>query len=222
MRTYFLRYKRDVIGTFQEEDGRISYLAVLETAMGVPGGFGFPLDLFPLYPAKHELNHVRDYHPTKKDIDLWLSNRILPPDRMKADHLLQSMSLHLGLDIYNLWDIAKRTNAVSNEDYYWMSASLEDQYELMHPRYKQDTLQRVQLIIEVYDKNQTDFLKDYGEIIHVTKLRNLVVLGVEVDFNLLNEIEENPNVVSVRKANIYHLSCVNNLEQAHLVMSNSE
>ena len=34
----------------------------------------------------------------------------------------------IGLHSYNMWEIAKKTNAVSYNDHYWMSTNIKDKF----------------------------------------------------------------------------------------------
>lgn len=63
----------------------------------------------------------------------------------------------------------------------------------------------VQHLISVKDGNDIEFLKEYGQIIHVAKLRNLVIIEIEPGKGILEKILAHPNVFSGREARTLHL-----------------
>jgi hypothetical protein len=126
---YFLRYKNKTIGVFSKIDNRLSYKPNKEIADTIPNGLGYPLGLFPLDFSKKGLFPLINYFPSEDDIKLWLSDRVFPADREGAYNLLNAM----GLNTYDMWEIAKRTKAVSYNDHYWMSSDPNDKYEDIHP-----------------------------------------------------------------------------------------
>lgn len=61
-----------------------------------------------------------------------------------------------------------------------------------------------QYLIHVRDKNQIDFLNDYGSIIHVTKLTGMVVF--EGDEHLVKKLEGHPGVSKISKSDKFTLA----------------
>ncbi|TMV43193.1 hypothetical protein FE783_35845 [Paenibacillus mesophilus] len=140
----FLFYKKMPIGKFIENGDILTYESIEINAKRIPNGLGFPIGLFPVSetwfsPQSIDSNHI----PTKDDIYLWLSDRVFPEDRQGAEFLLHD----LGLNSYDMWQIAKRTKAISMNDYYWIAKSLEEKYEDVHPRHRLDTKNEVKHII---------------------------------------------------------------------------
>lgn len=60
-----------------------------------------------------------------------------------------------------------------------------------------------QYIIIVRDKSQIDFLKSCGEVIHIAKLRNLIVFESSKD--IVSELSNHPQVISARESEICFL-----------------
>ncbi|MEE4565217.1 hypothetical protein [Paenibacillus polymyxa] len=129
---YYLRYKDKIIGTFLIKDNSKKYRPVHETARSIPEGLGYPLGMFPLDVQADGINPVKNYNPTEEDIEFWLSERVFPPEREGAEELLKN----IGIDDYNVWEVAKHTNAATSHDFYWMSQNPNDRYEDIHPRVK--------------------------------------------------------------------------------------
>lgn len=132
-RRFYLRHKDTIIGYFVERED-VEYKPIRSTAMTLKGGLGYPLGLYPLDRHSKKLLPVIDYTPTREDIELWLSERVFPPDREGAWYLLEQ----IGLSEYDRWEIAKKTMATSYNDYYWMSENPDDNYEDISPRFKME------------------------------------------------------------------------------------
>lgn len=127
---FYLRYKDKIIGTFLVRDDDVRYRPVHDVARSIPEGLGYPLGMFPLDVQAAGITPVMDYNPSVDDIEFWLSERVFPPEREGAEILLKN----LGLESYNVWEVAKRTNAATSHDFYWMSENPNDKYNDMHPR----------------------------------------------------------------------------------------
>lgn len=129
---YYLRYKDKIIGTFLVKDNNIRYRPVHDVAKSIPEGLGYPLGMFPLDVQAEGIKPITDHDPSAEDIEFWLSERVFPPEREGAEILLKN----LGLETYDVWEVAKRTNAATTHDFYWMSDNPDDKYKDMHPREK--------------------------------------------------------------------------------------
>ncbi|CAM4494157.1 hypothetical protein [Paenibacillus xylanexedens] len=119
---YFLRYKNIIIGEFSLDGQKYTPTVEAEKL----GDAGYPFGLYKLIHASSgELYIDRDKQPSQEDIKLWLSDRVFPKERQGANQILES----LGLTTYDSWEIAKKTNAISLNDFYWMSNRMEDSFE---------------------------------------------------------------------------------------------
>lgn len=61
-----------------------------------------------------------------------------------------------------------------------------------------------QYLVQIRDKNNYAFLADFGYIIHVTKLKGIVVL--EADEHMVQQIECHPEVVSIRPSDTFAIA----------------
>lgn len=132
LETYFLRYKNIIIGKFINNHPDLAYIPNAANASSIPNGLGYPIGLYPLDKSRFNRLVPDTLHkPEDKDIRRWLSDRVFPREREGVSALLDA----LGLSRYDVWEIAKRTHAVTMHDHYWMSDSLQDTFEKIHPRY---------------------------------------------------------------------------------------
>jgi len=128
---YYLRYKDTVIGYFEEEKDTLDFTPTADSSL-VPNDLGYPLGLFPAIEKRANLKPNKSHLVDRADINRWLSDRVFPKDRQGAHTLLRGMKLNS----YDMWEIAKKTKAISFNDFYWISDSLEDKYDSVHPRAK--------------------------------------------------------------------------------------
>lgn len=63
----------------------------------------------------------------------------------------------------------------------------------------------LQYLISVVDKHDIEFLNQYGKVIHVAKLRNLIVIDIEPGKGIFERLLSHPNVVKGRESRILHL-----------------
>lgn len=96
----------------------------------IPSSLGYPLGLFPLDYDSKNLKPKKEHRPTIKQVEHWISERVFPFEREGGDKLLEN----LGLEYYDPWEIAKKTNGVTPQDYYWFSEDPNDKFEKVHPR----------------------------------------------------------------------------------------
>jgi hypothetical protein len=112
---HYLRYKNIIIGYFHLVNEKLLYIPIPELAGSIDGWRGYPRGLYPV--NEHELPNLIPlvkYTPTEEDIRGWLSERVFPENRQGSHKLLNSM----GLSKYDEWEIAKRTKAISHNDFY--------------------------------------------------------------------------------------------------------
>ncbi|WP_184185019.1 hypothetical protein [Paenibacillus sp. JGP012] len=103
----------------------------------------------------------KDTSPNEEDIRLWLSDRVFPKERQGANQILES----LGLSTYDSWEIAKKTHAISLNDFYWMSDNLEDTFENInsyHAAFEQFNGFDITSASQAYIKQTNDF-EDFEE-----------------------------------------------------------
>ncbi|AGR47183.1 hypothetical protein JIMMER1_43 [Brevibacillus phage Jimmer1] len=62
----------------------------------------------------------------------------------------------------------------------------------------------MQYLVRIRDKNQHDFLKEYGFIVHVAKLTGMVVL--ETGRNVEAQLKDHPQVISVRLSDTFQIA----------------
>lgn len=129
---FYLRYKKTIIGWFENSDGNLHYFVLKTGADSIPSGLGYPIGMFPVVMKEDRVFPDINHTPTHHDILHWLSDRVFPENRQGAYFLLQN----LGLTHYDPWEIAKSTNASVLTDHYWMSDDKEDKYEEKHVRYR--------------------------------------------------------------------------------------
>ena len=113
---FCLKFKNQTVGYFIESEGQVEYQPNHEVASMLPSGQGYPVGLFRPIISNGRMRPDIEHLPTSQDIERWLSNRIFPKERQGAEQILRSLRLNK----YDPWRIAKKTRAISFNDYYWV------------------------------------------------------------------------------------------------------
>jgi hypothetical protein len=127
---YFLKFKDTVIATIDELKNTLKYTVHSHNALEIENGMGYPLGIFPLDISSNDLGPQKDYAPTEVDIRNWLSRRVPPKNRDGIEALL----VELELSSYDVWSIAKKTKAISLNDFYWITHNRKEKFDDCHPR----------------------------------------------------------------------------------------
>jgi len=124
---YYLRNATVVIGHFINSKGKLSYTPAVENGSDL----FYPIGLYPIDESKlPKIVPIKNYVPKGSDIREWLGERVFPADRQGSHLLLNS----LNISKYDEWEIAKKTKAITANDFYWMTSNFADRFEDVHPR----------------------------------------------------------------------------------------
>lgn len=114
MRSFVLKYKNLPIGIFSETRNGLTYNPIRDNADSLPHKLGYPYGLFELDMNVRPWRTDKNKPASESKIRKWLSDRVFSEGRSDLRRLLDE----IGLDSYDVWEIAKKTNAVTNHDFY--------------------------------------------------------------------------------------------------------